>query len=77
MVVVSFADVAAVLLQNPDFFEGVRAMLLDKDQSPQWADDGIESVSSDQVHDYFLALGVHPKDREGDLNLVPAEDRSF
>ena len=40
------ADLKAAyfLLNHPDFLEGVRARLIDKDDSPHWLPDSIEKV---------------------------------
>lgn len=36
-------------MHGHDFYEGVRALLIDKDKSPQWQ----KAVSSDELHAYF------------------------
>ena len=41
-------------MRHPDFYEGVRALLIDKDKSPQWRPKTIEEVSQEQVYSYFL-----------------------
>ena len=46
-----------------DFFEGVRALLVDKDNSPVWQPATLEEVSDDMVMAYFSPL-------EGDTELV-------
>jgi len=50
--------------ENDDFYEGVRALLLDKDNSPKWNPASLEEVTDELVDSYFAAL---PDDRE--LNL--------
>ena len=37
----------------PDFSEGVRAVLIDKDNSPTWQHDRLDAVTEDLVHDVF------------------------
>lgn len=40
-------------MDKHDFFEGVRAILVDKDKSPKWNPSTLASVSKDQVSAYF------------------------
>lgn len=40
-------------MQDSDFYEGVRARLVDKDKSPNWQHSSVESVSMDIVQRYF------------------------
>lgn len=40
-------------LQGEDFYEGVRALLVDKDRNPKWQYDDICQVRSDEVNSYF------------------------
>ena len=44
-------------LEYPDFAEGVRAALRDKDGSPRWAPAQFEDVTADIVEKYFAPLG--------------------
>jgi enoyl-CoA hydratase len=39
-----------------DFFEGVRAVVIDKDQRPRWSPDRLEAVSEAAVAAYFAPL---------------------
>ncbi|MBA2657366.1 MAG: enoyl-CoA hydratase/isomerase family protein [Tatlockia sp.] len=43
-------------MQNQDFYEGVRALLVDKDNSPNWQPQTLNQVSETQVADYFARL---------------------
>ena len=43
--------------QHRDFYEGVRAALVDKDRAPQWRPARIEDVDSQLVASYFEDLG--------------------
>jgi len=43
-------------VQGHDFFEGIRAAIIDKDQSPQWNPKELGDVKSSQVESYFAPL---------------------
>jgi enoyl-CoA hydratase/carnithine racemase len=43
-------------LQGHDFFEGIRALLIDKDQKPEWRPAKLEEITAQQVQDYFAPL---------------------
>ena len=43
-------------LESGDFFEGVRAMLVDKDRKPNWKPSTIEEVDNDRVNNFFKTL---------------------
>lgn len=40
-------------MQNHDFFEGVRALLVDKDRQPRWKPSTLEEVTDEMVDGYF------------------------
>ena len=54
-------------LAGPDFREGIRAQVVDKDRNPQWKPASLAEVSPADVERYFAPLG----DRE--LHLQPKE----
>jgi enoyl-CoA hydratase len=41
------------ILDGHDFFEGVRALLVDKDQAPKWQPDRLEGVDKNALATYF------------------------
>ncbi|HSK33187.1 MAG TPA: enoyl-CoA hydratase/isomerase family protein, partial [Propionicimonas sp.] len=43
------------LATGPDFAEGVRAQLVDRDRNPHWSHAGIEDVSRSEVLSYFAS----------------------
>ncbi|KAI5647599.1 hypothetical protein M9H77_33604 [Catharanthus roseus] len=53
---------------SKDFFEGCRAILLDKDRNPKWQPSKLEEVSNEMVDRYFSK--VDDEDWE-DLQLLP------
>lgn len=60
----------AVILQNlmgtPDFDEGVRARLVDKDNNPAWHPSSLEGVSDSHLEALFAGIG----DLELDVSLA-------
>lgn len=55
-------------LEANDFSEGVRALLVDKDNAPRWSHARVEEVSEAEVAAYFDPLGA------ADLDLATRED---
>ena len=47
---------ACRFMQAQDFFEGVRAVVIDKDNKPAWRPDSLEAVSEEAVAAYFAPL---------------------
>jgi len=45
--------VAQHMMEGKDFFEGVRSVLIDRDNKPTWAHESIEAVTSDEVEAFF------------------------
>jgi enoyl-CoA hydratase len=45
------------LVRRHDFYEGIRAALIDKDRQPKWNPADVREVSEDTVKSYFDSLG--------------------
>lgn len=48
---------ARYCMTHPDFYEGVRAVILDKDNSPKWSPATLEEATEDFVAEAFADLG--------------------
>ena len=48
---------ASRFMQGRDFYEGVRAGLIDRDHAPRWQPASLEQVSDAAVDAYFAPLG--------------------
>jgi len=55
---------ACQMLGRPDFFEGVRARLVDKDNAPNWQPALLADVKDDEIDAYFLT-----ENHENELTL--------
>ncbi|WP_413583192.1 enoyl-CoA hydratase/isomerase family protein [Bdellovibrio sp. HCB288] len=56
-------NLAVQCCRHPDFAEGVRALLVDKDQNPKWNPSTLDETSTDWIEGYFKDLwnkGNHP-----------------
>jgi enoyl-CoA hydratase len=50
---------ACRFLEDHDFYEGVRALIVDKDNAPKWQPEHVSSVRSEIVERYFAPLSDH------------------
>jgi enoyl-CoA hydratase len=48
---------ACRFLEHPDFAEGVRAALIDKDRNPSWQPAHLEQVTASMVDEFFAPMG--------------------
>lgn len=55
---------ASRFLDTPDFVEGVRAAVIDKDRAPKWQPDSLAAVTDEAVAAYFAPLGDDELDLE-------------
>ena len=46
-------DISLGFLKNQDFYEGIRAQLIDKDRNPKWQHDSLNDVTADQIERVF------------------------
>ena len=46
--------IAEHFLQSHDFFEGIRAIIVDKDQAPHWKPATLEEVSDKAIKAFFI-----------------------
>ncbi len=51
---------ALALVRRPDFLEGVRAAVVDKDRAPRWAPARLEEVASEDVDHLFTSETAEP-----------------
>jgi hypothetical protein len=48
--------IMARMMEGHDFYEGVRAALIDKDQSPRWLPSRLDMVSESKIERFFAPL---------------------
>ena len=54
-------DLSLNFLATQDFYEGIRAQLIDKDRKPQWSHDGVDTVTDEQVARMFRNVAEPPQ----------------
>jgi len=59
------ARVVRRVFEGHDFFEGVRAVIIDKDNAPKWQPDSLAGVSDADIDAYFAPLGDDELDLSG------------
>jgi len=65
---VDYRIAAHILAANGDFYEGARAVLIDKDNAPRWSPAHLEDVTEAMVDRFFAPLGA------GELVLPTREE---
>jgi enoyl-CoA hydratase len=55
-------------LEGKDFYEGVRAFLIDRDRTPRWQPARLEEVTEAMLERHFAPLGTD------DLRLPPSPE---
>lgn len=60
---------ATRMMENPDFFEGVRSVIVDKDRSPKWQKTDVAQVTRDDVLRFF-----EPLEEDKELVLYDASE---
>jgi enoyl-CoA hydratase len=56
--------IAARIARGDDYYEGVRAVIIDKDNNPRWNPATVESVEPEDIEAYFAPLP------EGELSFA-------
>ena len=46
-------------MRAPDFQEGIRALLIDRDNKPQWSPTSVRDVKDSDIDEYLRSLGEH------------------
>lgn len=62
------------ILEGPDFYEGVRAVILDKDRNPRWQPARLDDVSAETIQMHLAPVGEWTLDF-GRLLSAPGRDR--
>lgn len=53
-------DLSLNFLKTQDFYEGIRAQLIDKDRNPKWSHESTEAVTNEQVEELFETTANPP-----------------
>ena len=55
-------DLSLNFLKTQDFYEGIRAQLIDKDRNPKWSHDSVDKVTAAQVSRVFKTTANPPQE---------------
>ena len=59
---------AVAFMEHTEFFEGVRALLVDKDKSPKWKHSSVQEVTPQEVEAFF------GRKEQLNLNILDCDD---
>lgn len=65
--------VVSRVIHDHDFYEGVRAALIEKDKMPKWKPSQLETITDESINSYFAPFG-NPRD---ELQLLSTMDYKF
>lgn len=54
---------------HPDFAEGIRALLIDKDRNPRWTPEALEHVTPEWIAEHFEARSATPNHHQQEISL--------
>jgi len=54
-------DISLGFLRTQDFYEGIRAQLIDKDRNPKWSHESVKAVTEPQVQRVFRKTAKPPQ----------------
>ena len=54
-------DLSLNFLKTQDFYEGIRAQLIDKDRNPKWSHDSVDAVTETQIQRLFAKTAKPPQ----------------
>ena len=52
------------VMDDHDFYEGVRALIIEKDNNPIWKPETVEKISDKEIDEFF----IHTEDNELNFN---------
>ena len=55
-------DLSLNFLKTQDFYEGIRAQLIDKDRNPKWSHDDVGAVTNTQIQRLFRTVAKTPQE---------------
>ena len=58
------------VLTGTEFYEGIRAAIIDKDSAPRWTPNSIEAIDPAEIDDVFASLGGTQGSIDGELDII-------